>query len=303
MINECVRWISDAPRHRRGIRCLQVALGLALLFRTFTEAPFAAYFWGPEGLGQTSTQAMLGPLGIVMDRTFDAVWSVYLLLAVQGAVGLALIVGWRTRIVTAIGFVVFVSFEYRLHSITDGGDNVTRLALMYMVMLLPAGAKDPPPGSMRTFVHNLGVLLLGFQVLVMYFTTGIMKANGALWHQGTALYLIGQVEWFSLDGMRDMFKNPLVVVVATYSTVLWQVWFPMGVFTRFRMLFVGVGVLFHVGIGVFMGLVCFSTVMLGLELFLLTDAEHVKIAGWVRSARDRVVALWPASGVRGRVRA
>lgn len=303
MFDDLRSWMSDAPRHRRGIRCLQVAIGFVLLFRVFTEAPFAAYFWGPDGLGQTSSVALLGPIGVVMDKFFTTMWSVHLLLAIEAGVGLALIFGWRTRLACVVGFITVVSFEYRLHAINDGGDNITRLALMYMALLLPARAREPEAGSMRTFVHNLGVVVLGFQVLVMYFTTGIMKAHGVLWHQGTALYMIGQVEWFSIDGMRDLFKHPLIVVSASYGTVLWQVWFPMAVFTRFRLLFVGVGFFFHFGIAVFMGLVCFSTVMVGLELFLLTDAEHVRIAGWLRAARERIVAKLPARLQPGRVQA
>jgi len=99
-----------------------------------------------------------------------------------------------------------------------------------------------------------------------------------VWHHGTALYFISQVEWFSHPAMRAVFMYPLVTTLATYSTMLYQVWFPVAIFSRFRIAWLLIGIWFHLSIAAFMGLVTFSTVMIGLELFLITDAEYTWLA-------------------------
>jgi len=40
----------------------------------------------------------------------------------------------------------------------------------------------------------------------------------------------------------------------------------------------------HAGIATFMGLICFSTAMLGLELFLVRDDEYTRLNAWLGRA-------------------
>jgi hypothetical protein len=48
------------------------------------------------------------------------------------------------------------------------------------------------------------------------------------------------------------------------------------------------------GIGVFMGLICFSLVMIGLELFLITDAEYAWLATRAVQLRTWASERWQA---------
>lgn len=299
---EFYRWFDGAPKHRTGIRVMQCAIAVALVIRCFTEIPFASWLFGPTGIadGQAST-AIWGPLAAVLDLPFRSNAGVLVLFIVQLAAALALLVGAATRVATAVLLFTVLAFESRFPDITDGGDNLARLALIYMLLLLPARS-TAAPGSVRAWAHNLGVATLIGQVLIVYLTAGIMKAQGQTWMQGTALYMVSQVEWISLPWMREMFKHSIIAVPAAYLTVVWQIMFPIGVFSRFKYAFLAVGAMFHLGILVFMGLTTFCLVMMGAEAFLLSDEDFAELRRWVSRQAVWIRAMTPRGLLRlGRV--
>lgn len=286
MINKTWSWLADEPHHRVGVRVLQIAVGAALLFRVLTELPFAAYLWGPHGIGLSGNPSYFGPsLGGQLDVVFHSMAGTYAVLAAIALAALGLLSGRHTRAATMMALLASLMLERRLPEILDGGDNITRLTLTYMLFLLPAGAR-PMRRSLGVWVHNIAVVAIMTQLIVLYATSGLMKAAGERWHHGTALYVVSQVEWFSEPWVRNIFKNPFLTTMATYSTLLFQLWFPMAIFSRFKLVWLAAGIFFHVNIAVVMGLVTFSTVMIGLELFLITDEEFA----WLQAAGQRLVA-------------
>jgi hypothetical protein len=282
------RWLADEPRHLQGIRIVQITIGLVLLYRLLTEAPFAAYLWGPDGVGYGSTGYVLGPLlGGLLDHVFASGISIYGVLLVQAAAAVALILGYRTRLATVVALATVFLLEQRLPTFTDGGDNAMRLVLPNHLFVLPARA-TATRGSLAVWLHNVAVLAIILQVIVLYATTGLLKASGSQWAHGTAIYYLSQMEPTWLPFLREAFKQPLVTTGMTYFAVLHQVLFPVAMFSRFKLLWVALGIGFHVGIAVFMGLITFSTMMIGLELFLLTDPELASLRQHGHWLRERL---------------
>jgi hypothetical protein len=274
-------WLAVEPHQRKGLRVLQFSIGMMLLFRVSTEARFTRYLWGPHGIGRGSLANWIDPrwarFGDMAFSTDVSAFAVVLLLGL-GAMGLVL--GWQTRLATMVTLAAYLLLESRLAELGDGGDNITRLVLTYMVFALPARA-TPERGALSVWLHNVAILAIGLQIGVLYLTSGFMKATGVKWSNGTAMYLISQVEWFSHPALRGMFINPFVTTLATYATVFFQLWFPVAVLTRLRLAWLICGIVLHLGIATFMGLVCFSIAMIGLELFLLRDEEYDRLEKWL----------------------
>jgi hypothetical protein len=281
-------WLAVQPHQRQGLRALQVCLGLMLLFRASTEARFAAYLWGPRGIGQGSSAMFLHPW---LAKWADAIYGLDLgpkaVVVVLGLAATCLVFGYRTRLAAGAALLSFWMLEARLSELGDGGDNAARLTLTYMLLVLSSG-KTAERGSLAVWLHNVGVLAIGLQIGVIYLTSGFMKITGEKWNNGTAMYVISQVEWFSHPALRGMFVDPFVTTLTSYATMLFQFWFPIAVLTRFRLIWVAIGIAFHLGIAVFMGLICFSLAMIGLELFLITDAEYTRLAAWIRLVAARL---------------
>ncbi|HEU4582733.1 MAG TPA: hypothetical protein VFS67_30960 [Polyangiaceae bacterium] len=317
-LRQVYAWLSDQPHQRAGLRALQTALGMMLLFRVMTEFRFAPFLWGPHGIGRGSSAAFLGDsLGPWVDRLYQSDLTVQGMLCLLALGAAGLVYGFQTRAAALLSLLAFRFFESRLPELGDGGDNVARLVLTYMLFALPAGS-HPRRGSLSVWFHNVAVLAIGLQIGVVYLTSGVLKLTGERWSNGTALYTISQVEWFSNPHFRELFHNPTITALATYVTVFFQIWFPVVVLTRLRPLWLGVGILLHLGIALFMGLIGFSLAMIGLELFLVTDAEYrgVRAAyergqrhlrrGWSSARlllpdRPSLLQLWNPRRFRGKV--
>ncbi|HEY4033087.1 MAG TPA: hypothetical protein VGL94_03880 [Ktedonobacteraceae bacterium] len=274
------RWLGNDPHQLIGVRILQIAIGAKLLFDVFTELPFATFLWGPNGVGWGSTKPVLGPmLGNIFDLFFTTDTRIFYVLSVLIIGALWLLIGYNTRFATFITLISFFIIHQRLPEITDAGDTLTILVLIYMLFLLPHRAKFSS-GQFRVWLHNIGVLAIIFQLVVVYFTSGLAKADGDWWQQGVAMYYISQVQWFMLPSSHTLFINPWIVTIATYGPMVYQLLFPIAIISRVKLPWILLGILLHVGIAVFMAMVSFSTVMIGLELFLISDQEYVQI--WKR---------------------
>ena len=286
-------WLSVEPRFRRGTRVLQIAIGLMWLFRLSSEGPYFEFLWGPRGIGQGTIPSAFGPVAGGLDLVFRTGASSLGLLLVMAVAAYGLLAGRHTRVASAVLLAGQVMLEHRLTQLSDGGDNVCRLVLGYMIFVLPPRARAHS-NSLTVWISNLAVLAIATQLCVLYFTSGIMKAYGEKWHNGTAMYYISQVEWFSEPWIRSIFKAPLIVTLATVVPMVYQLLFPTAVLSPLKLPWLAVGVAFHLGIAVMMGLVTFSTIMIGLELFLITDNEYSLIGAQARNGWRSLMRRRPA---------
>jgi predicted DCC family thiol-disulfide oxidoreductase YuxK len=122
-------------------------------------------------------------------------------------------------------------------------------------------------------------------------STGLYKVMGELWQNGTAVYYILRVDEFSWPGVAELiYRNPYLVVLGTYSTVLFEVLFLPALLNRWTRYAAGLaGLVFHAGIALLMGLVTFGWSMLSVYPLLLTDAEYRHLSLWFRRRAHLVV--------------
>jgi hypothetical protein len=215
-------------------------------------------------------------LGPLFDRLFLTNAGVFCVIIVQIIGALGLLLGYNTRFSTLLALVPFFLLHERMGGILDGGDNITQIVLIYMLLLLPYRAKFSS-GEFQVWLHNLGVLAIALQLVIVYFVAGLEKAYGDWWQQGVAMYYITQVQWFTLPGANELFTNPWLVTIVTYGTIIFEVMFPTAIISRIKIPWLVCGVLMHIGIAVIMGMIPFATIMSGLDLFLISDQEYVQI--------------------------
>jgi len=284
------RWLAGSPRARRGLRVLQVVLGTSLLVKMVAYLPLADALWGPRGIGRDqSFVPAFGPwIGGWADRVFATplgTHAVFVAVAL-GAVGL--VAGTEVRLSTIVALLGLVLLRGRFHFV-QGDDDVTYLALAYMLLTLPP-AEAPPAGAVRVWLHNIGVLAIATQAVLVYFVAGFSKAFGSEWQTGTAFYYVGQADLFSSPLLRALSRSPWATGVASYVTVVYSLLFPAAVLSPLRVPWLVLAMTFHVLTGLLMGLWLFGTVMVGMDLFLISDAEYAALGRW---ARARLTAPGP----------
>lgn len=239
--------------------------------RTMGRAPFC------EGVSE------LGVFCLVPRGSLDAIaW-------VCSAILLIVVLGWRPQVTGVLHWYVSFSLVNNI-AIPDGGDQI---AMILTLLLIPvtlgdrrrwhwsshAGDADHSGHSWRPSMLVAGVCCLiaaKVQVAGIYLHSSLGKLAVPEWVDGTALYYwvhhaaFGAPPW--ADGM-------IYAIVATSWGVLLMTWIPILIeFTlaislvmspRVRRWLLPIGVVFHVSIGIVMGLGSFSLVMIGALILLL----------------------------------
>ncbi|GAA4432214.1 HTTM domain-containing protein [Georgenia halophila] len=237
-------------------------------------------------------------------------------LAYLSLFGLAvlLLLGWRTKIVLPVYFVMWVSFIEMNASVGDQGDNMYRIVLMSLLFAdtaarwsFDAGRRADSsthtgswlqrkwrgealmPLWLTNLFHNLVLVVVTCHVSFVYASGALYKASGAPWQQGYAIYNPLQTQRFGTwPELSDLLGTwaPAVAAVSWASIIL-QMFFPMMLLQRFTRVIALVGIGgFHVGIAVLMGLPWFSLAMIAIDAIFIRDVTWRAMANRVRTGWD-----------------
>lgn len=281
-----------------GASLVRVSLGAWALYYYLLHWPYRWYLWGPNGaLPFTKFLEIQGTANLFAYNAspvyFEAIYFSAIVVTVM------LLFGILPRLMMPIHWFVIWSFQDRNPFLGDGGDNIMRIVLLFLV-LVNTGAyfsirvkRQGQPAL--AVIHNIGVLLIIIQLCIVYISTGLYKVMGELWQNGTALYYILRVDEFSLPGIAEfIYRNPYLVVFGTYATVLFEIFFAPSLLNRWtRYLMIATGFSFHLGIAVIMGLVTFGWSMLSIYPLLVTDEEYRRVVKTVTD-RFRLTVLYDA---------
>jgi len=77
---------------------------------------------------------------------------------------------------------------------------------------------------------------------------------------------------------------PLIMIIANYSTLIWEIYFPVSVWNpRLRLPVLVFGTLFHLGIALVINITFFSALMITTYIFFLQKKEVDALYYWVSS--------------------
>jgi hypothetical protein len=208
--------------------------------------------------------------------------------------------------------------------LTDGGDNIMSLMAIYLAFTrcglhwsldarrarrragrgigdlvwpdTPAGRVvaelDRTRREFVTFLHNSAVLVIMFQICVVYAAAGLYKSQGSYWRNGTALYYALHLDWFRpWPAVSNLVASQSVMIgIVAYLTVFIQVAFPLAVWSKWLkypslVLLLGM----HLSIALVMGLPLFSAAMMIGDAVFLPDSLYLWAAAFVLR---RLRAFW-----------
>ncbi|MCP3142453.1 hypothetical protein [Pyxidicoccus xibeiensis] len=287
------------PRFLMGASLFRICAGAAIIIQYLVNHAQRRVLFGPEGLWPWDTFAT--------EMTHSANFSVYawsrslpwfeVCFHLGLLVSLLWLVGWHTRITTPLTWFFTWSLHQRFPGIWDGGDNIIHLVLVY-AMFADVGAwfsldekrraTRPQPGGawgqFQAMLHNTALLAFAMQISLVYGVAGLYKVQGGAWQDGTAVYHAFRGGQFVWPGFTELiYGNAIVVTLLTYCTVAFQVAFPFLLFlNRYtRRVAVVLGLTFHLGIALFLGLITFSLFMASVDLALMDDDEYRAVGRWL----------------------
>jgi Vitamin K-dependent gamma-carboxylase len=214
------------------------------------------------------------------------VWMVQGFFLLWMGVLVCLLLGYRTRWMAVLNFILICTVHERNFVLLNGADLVMRV-LSFWMMFIPVGehysidALRRPWNIFRAtrntadlrpqvrMIYALPVRLIQIQVAIVYIFTFVLKLPGDEWKNGTALFYALQVhslttpfgDWLLVNAPVDFIR------MGTYFALVMESGFTFFVFLPFmqpslRAFGLMLGVMMHTGIGLMMSIQDFSAVMI-----------------------------------------
>ena len=205
-----------------------------------------------------------------------------ILFAFAGLFAIAMAIGFETRAVTILSWLLLVSLQNRVPPILNGSDNLLRM-LLFWAMFLPLQRvwsidtwianrrkQTAPYVAPVTSIATAGILL---QMAFMYFFSAIAKTNRD-WLSGSAIAGTLSHDFYAKPLGGTMLQFPALLAVMTVGILALEWIAPLLLFSPWHTARVRLGLLvglaaMHVGIELFLAVGLFSHVALaGLTVFL-----------------------------------
>lgn len=311
-------WLLDSKKATYGLAVTRMLFGVTavgMLLSNFSTRLYSfgsGSLWNGEGIEPKSDFPAFWLFSHFRLVMADDLWYTVLYLVLL-ALAVAFLLGWRTRIVHPLLFIGWVGFIEANDMLGDQGDNMFRIALFFMLFADCAGRwsldarrraridADPAPESVvqiGSLLHNLVLVILTAQVCFVYVSGALYKAGGASWSGGTAVYAPIMTDRFGTWPVLSELATAWgpAVTIATWGSIIVQLAFPFLLLTRPTRIFglAAIG-MFHVGIGVLMGLPWFSLAMIAIDAIFIRDRTWRAMVDGIRDAWRRATGATRAS--------
>ena len=322
LVTRAFTFLTERPVSLHAASVLRIGYGLLYLVFLLRELPNRDEMWGPGSPWTPSLarelQRQSGWHSILTLSDSTAYFQTCYALALVTAA--LFMLGWHTRVISILFAVVVASFHSRYLFMTDGGDNLTVLMVMYLTVTdcgrrwsldahrrrlrmsspvtRPSVTARTGPLPVRqqavlvrrllsTLLHNCGMFVIAAQVCILYGAAGLYKVQGSMWRDGTAMHYVLNLDlfqpWPALSHLAD--SHQVLAAIAGYLTVLVQVAFPFALFSRLKYVLLGALLTMHIAIAVLLGLPEFSGAMIVADAVFLPDRLLTRFASGCRGAR------------------
>lgn len=262
----------------RSLSLVRIVVGLLVLFDLASRS--------------LSLQAHYTSAGVLPLRNFLwqpdlswRIWSLYyagdsflfalIMFGVTAAFALCLVVGFRTRLSTAVVWILLLSLHHRNILVINGGDHYIRM-LLFWGFFLPWGARFSVDSvrkeqcSDQSWFSAASFALL-IQIALVYTFNAVYK-SGQSWDEGIALFQALQLSEINTGLARFLLNFGSLLKLVSATVKPFELLIPVLVLLPFKKsrLLAGVGLLmFHAGILLTLKVDLFSAASMAAALALL----------------------------------
>ncbi len=194
---------------------------------------------------------------------------------------LTMALGIYVRYSAIIAWLLHLMFVARNPAVQYGADLVASFYFLYFcfvtadsrfTLLKRKNGKEPSEATQ--IIHSVALNLMRIQLCVIYFYSGISKLKGVRWWNGSAIWDVFTMEGLVRWDLSFIAYFPHILVAACYLTILWEVYFPALIWTKVaRLPLIIVGVLMHIGFGIFINIPNFGVLIVSLYILFLREEE------------------------------
>ena len=207
----------------RALAAFRIALAFTILVDLLHRSRHMELFYTDQGAYPVAAYEVTYSqyTGISIHALSGDLWFQQLMFVVAGLFALAMLVGYRTRLVTFVSFLLLMSLHARNPAVLNGGDKLFRV-LLFLAVLPPTGERWSIDalrrGSARDTVASFGTAAVLVQPVVVFTSNAILKHEGETWYAGDAIEIA-----LSNDVMRILLGNVIVEYppVMTFLNYAW----------------------------------------------------------------------------------
>ncbi len=288
---------------RRSLACFRIGLGLLLLWDLFGRAKTLRLHYTGEGAFPRELAAGMRPDSVLF-RVFllsDEVAVQAALFWLFALVALLLVLGWRTRLVSVLSFVLLASLVRRNPYVCHTGDVLLK-ALSFWAMFLPLGAHwsldrlrssaraPAEPGvAAEPRVLTLGTAGVLLQIAIFYGMAGYLKARYDVWQSGEAVWVFTHVIEYTRPFGEWLGQYPGACRFLTFATLALEglapfvLFFPFGT-QRIRTLLFFLFAAFHLTLQATIHIGLFQFLCIVMLTLFLPSTFWERLARWLPAA-------------------
>jgi hypothetical protein len=183
---------------------------------------------------------------------------------------------------------LFLSLEIvqRLcHVLLNGGDNLLKFCLLYMVFLDSYKYFSLSSKSLfkhkilNNFLSNLAGYSICIHLCIVYFFSALHKIHSDVWFNGIATYYTLSLERFKGSSLNSYIaNNGILVTITTYSTLLIEISYPFLIwFQKSKKLCILLAIAMHLGIYWLMMIYDFQIIYIMIQGFFISNDKWLSL--------------------------
>lgn len=223
----------------RSLALFRIGLALVILGDLFVRIQDLKAHYSDQGIIPRSIAIeSLHPWNVSI-FFLSGTWQFQLILFVLTAVfASALLVGYKTRLISILTWFFVISLQLRNPMIDQGGDIVLKV-LLFWSMFLPLGAcwsidqylsKKISPANQIVSVGSFALLL---QVCFIYWFSALLKTDDSWTKDGTAVWYALSIEQYSTSLGLFLLNYPKLLKFFTFATLYLEAFGPLFAFFPF----------------------------------------------------------------------
>lgn len=290
------------PTSPATIAIYRIFFGITIFITLLGKFPYRELFYSDKGLVSYETMSQYFPDTWLYFRWLpaeDPALLIYFLALMFATV--TLIIGFQSRLSSIVVFLGMMSLSNRNIFVDNHGDDIQRICCLFLIFSDCGRAysidrwlrvKRGIEGAELPKCSPWAWRLIQLQVAYLYYCTFMLKAPGAGWHDGTAIYYALHYLDLKRFDLSHVFYYLWEIKLASWATMvaeglLWSgIWF-----RRTRYWVVAMGFALHIGINFALNFPTFQYIMMA-SLMSFFYPEHVervvtRFSGWLQNKSGR----------------
>lgn len=274
-------WFSPASPRLLGL--IRILVGAMLVYSHAVWSLVLHTFFADDGVLPREYSRLLYSESYGLWSHFDWIQTPWAVWTVHGlALGAMILftLGLWTRAAAIVSFLFLVSYAHRATGALFGLDQILGFLTLYLAIGPSGGAfsvdqwlrrkKSTATSAEPSVLANIALRLMQVHLCVVYLFAGLAKLQGASWWNGEAIWgAIASADYQTWD-ITWLANWMWIVNLMTLVALAWEISYPFLIWNRYaRPFYLALAVLVHLGIGLFMGMITFGSIMIIANLAFL----------------------------------